>query len=420
MDASIEDPRLSTSVEVVFAKQPLPELGAQVTLRSMALSVVLGVVFCFVGLRIQVTAGIVPALNMPITVLSFFLLKCSVRLLHKGGLTTLPFTRQENMFLMTCVVTCLNLTVTGGFATSLIGMTSIVAKTLSDDPDPRDVVDNVPTTKWILYFFLIGLAGVFANIPFTQVMIIDYNLLFPTGTVIGQLINSFHTPEGAYVAKLQVMAIFKAFFGSFTWSVFQWFYTSGNGCGFQNFPSFGLGLYKRRFYFDFSALYVGLGMICPLMVNLGLLFGAIVSWGFLYPFLETKQGQWYETESPSSLKGLNGYKVFITVALIVTDGLINFVTLITSAAINFYQMRQEGDTSGLANYINKLHPSLNYDERKRIEVFMASRIPIAGPVAAYVACAAVTAGAVPAMSPCRRCSARSGSTTSPRCTRPCR
>uniref|UniRef100_A0A0D9WED9 Uncharacterized protein n=1 Tax=Leersia perrieri TaxID=77586 RepID=A0A0D9WED9_9ORYZ len=349
MDATIGDPRLA-SVEAVFEKQPLPDFWGLVTLRSMAVSVLLGIVFCFVGMRIQMTTGFVPALNMPVTVLSFFLLKWVIMLLQKCGFSMMPYTRQENMFLMTCAITCLNLTVTGGYATAIVGLTSTVAKTLSDDVDPKDIVDNVPTGKLMVYFFLIGMAGILSNVPFHQVMLIDYKLLFPTGSVIGQLINSFHTPEGAYVAK---------------------------------------------FYFDFSATYIGLGMICPHIVNFGLLFGAVISWGFLYPFLESKHGEWYETDNPSNLNGVNGYKVFISVTLIVTDGLINFVTLITSAAINFYYIRQEHGT-GVANYINK-HPSLNYDDRKRIEMFLAYRIPISWPAAGYIACASISMVAMPAM-----------------------
>ena len=50
-------------------------------------------------------------------------------------------------------------------------------------------------------------------------------------------------------------------------------------------------------------------MICPPMVNITLLAGGITSWGFLFPFLETKSGQWYHTSSPTSLVGSNGYKV---------------------------------------------------------------------------------------------------------------
>uniref|UniRef100_A0A0D9ZW95 Uncharacterized protein n=1 Tax=Oryza glumipatula TaxID=40148 RepID=A0A0D9ZW95_9ORYZ len=365
MDASIGDPRLM-SVEAAFEKNPLPGFSWLVTPRAMAVAVLLGIVFCFVGMRIQMMTGFVPALNMPVTVLSFFLLKVLARQLQKWRLTVVPFTRQENMFLITCVITCLNLAITGGFATAITGMGTIVAKTLADDLDPRDIIDYIPTGKLIIYFFLIGMAGVLSNIPLNQIMIIDYQLLFPTGSVIGHLINSFHTPEGS-------------------------------GCGFSSFPTFGLELYKRRFYIDFSATYIGVGMMCPHIVNFGLLFGAIISWGFLYPYLETKHGEWYQTDSPSNLDGLNGYKVFISVTLIVTDGLINFLILVTSAAINFYHIRQQQQqTSGLASYISK-NPSMNYDERKRIEMFLSSKIPMFVPVAAYVAWTAISMVAMPAM-----------------------
>ena len=67
--------------------------------------------------------------------------------------------------------------------------------------------------------------------------------------------------------------------------------------------------YTYRFFFDFSPSFVGLGMIVPHVVNFGLLFGAITSWGILFPFLDSKRGQWYHTDSTSSLNGADGYKV---------------------------------------------------------------------------------------------------------------
>jgi len=67
--------------------------------------------------------------------------------------------------------------------------------------------------------------------------------------------------------------------------------------------------YIYRFYFDFSASWVGLGMIVPHVVNFGLLFGGCISGGIIYPYLESKRGQWYYTKNPSSLDGVNGYKV---------------------------------------------------------------------------------------------------------------
>jgi hypothetical protein len=35
--------------------------------------------------------------------------------------------------------------------------------------------------------------------------------------------------------------------------------SNSHGCGFQDFPLFGLSAYKQRFYFDFSPSLVGVG-----------------------------------------------------------------------------------------------------------------------------------------------------------------
>lgn len=65
-----------------------------------------------------------------------------------------------------------------------------------------------------------------------------------------------------------------------------------------------------RFYFDFSMTYVGAGMICSHIVNLSLLFGAVLSWGIMWPLIRGLKGQWFpESISESSMKSLNGYKV---------------------------------------------------------------------------------------------------------------
>ncbi|KAL5203431.1 hypothetical protein ABZP36_014383 [Zizania latifolia] len=393
MDATIGEPSAAAPVERDFEGQPLPGAWGQVTLRAMAIAVLLGVVFCFVALRIHMTVGIVPGFNMPASVLSFYGLKGVTTLLRRCGIVPLPFTRQENVFLLSSVNICTTIAVTGGFATYIIGMTSTVAKTLVDEVDPREIVEQVPTGQWMFFLLLTGLMGILSILPFKEVMIVDYRLLFPMGTVTAHLINSFHTPQGAYIANLQVMTLLKSFIGSFSWSLFQWFYTAGRDCGFQSFPAFGLELFKRRFYFDFSATYIGLGMICPQLVNFSLLFGSIISWGFLYPYLESKKGQWYQTDSPSSMDGSNGYKVFLGITMILTDGIFNFLTLIVKTSIDFYHKRQEND-SGMNKYMIK-DASLNYDDRKRIEVFLDNRIPVSVPLVGYIALATICSVVIP-------------------------
>ena len=48
-------------------------------------------------------------------------------------------------------------------------------------------------------------------------------------------------------------ALGKFFSFSFLWGFFQWFFTSGDGCGFANFPTFGLEAYENK-YVNFSKL----------------------------------------------------------------------------------------------------------------------------------------------------------------------
>ena len=65
-----------------------------------------------------------------------------------------------------------------------------------------------------------------------------------------------------------------------------------------------------RFYFDFSATYVGVGMICPYIINISVLLGGILSWGLMWPLIETRKGDWYPADlPPSNMHGLQGYKV---------------------------------------------------------------------------------------------------------------
>lgn len=70
-------------------------------------------------------------------------------------------------------------------------------------------------------------------------------------------------------------------------------------------------------------------MICSHLVNLSCLLGAVISWGIMWPIISKLQGDWFPADLPGySMQGLNGYKVFISIALIVGDGLYIFLKVI--------------------------------------------------------------------------------------------
>lgn len=130
--------------------------------------------------------------------------------------------------------------------------------------------------------------------------------------------------------------------------------------GWLGFVFIGWAFGFCRFYFDCSMSYIGAGMICSHLVNLSLLLGALLSWGIMWPLISGREGDWFPNMPPeSSMKSLNGYKVneyisrfdpwlltdnmsfgdiipysvllvmclqvFISIALILGDGLYNFL-----------------------------------------------------------------------------------------------
>ena len=51
-------------------------------------------------------------------------------------------------------------------------------------------------------------------------------------------------------------------------------------------------------------------MICPHIVNVSMMLGSILTWGFLWPYIDAKAGDWYPVGlKEHDFKGLFGYKV---------------------------------------------------------------------------------------------------------------
>ncbi|KAK3406141.1 hypothetical protein EUGRSUZ_K02316 [Eucalyptus grandis] len=273
----------------------------------------------------------------------------------------------------------------------------------STDPQSAPVYKN-PSLLWMTGFlFVVSFLGLFAVVPLRKIMIIDFKLSYPSGTATAHLINSFHTPEGAKLAKKQVKALGKFFSFSFLWGFFQWFYTAGDGCGFTEFPTLGLKALQYRFYFNFSATYVGVGMICPYIINISVLLGGILSWGLMWPLIETRKGHWYPAdESTTSMRGLQGYKVFIAIAMILGDGLYNFFKVLGRTLSGLYHQLRDREMSHvlpIANGSSLENPQVSYDDQRRTQLFLKDQIPTWLAVAGYVTIAAISTATLPHMFP---------------------
>ncbi|GLU21308.1 hypothetical protein SLE2022_374540 [Rubroshorea leprosula] len=354
----------------------------QITIRGLIASLAIGIIYSIIVTKLNLTTGLVPNLNVSAALLAFVFVRTWTTLLHKAGIFPTPFTRQENTIIQTCAVACYSIAVGGGFGSYLLGLNRKTYELAGTDT----VGNNPGSTKepgigWMTGFlFVSSFVGLLALVPLRKIMIIDYKLTYPSGTATAVLINGFHTPKGDEMAKKQVRAFMKFFSVSFLRAFFQWFYSGGDACGFVQFPTFGLKAWKNKFYFDFSTTYIGAGMICSHVVNLSLLLGAVLSWGIMWPLIDGLKGEWFpETLPETSMKSLNGYKVFISIALILGDGLYNFLKILFSTAKSIHdRMKNNGP---------KTHPDVqnkSIDDLKRNEVFVRESIPL------WVACAGYT------------------------------
>ncbi|KAF2309639.1 hypothetical protein GH714_004405 [Hevea brasiliensis] len=365
------------SVEQMFESQGVPSWREQLTWRAFGVSFVLSILFSFIVMKLNLTTGIIPSLNVSAGLLGFFFVRTWTKILEKSGLLKHPFTRQENTVIQTCVVAY------SGIAFS------------EDGKDTKD-----PALGWIIAFlFVISFLGLFSVVPLRKIMIIHFKLTYPSGTATAHLINSFHTPEGAKLAKKQVRELGKFFSFSFLWAFFQWFFKAEDYCGFSNFPTFGLKARDNMFFFDFSATYVGVGMICPYIINISVLLGGIISWGLMWPLIDTRKGHWYPADlSPKSLQGLQGYKVFIAISLILGDGLYNFCKVLTQTVTSFYyQFHAKGNRTDLpvADIPSPKMKKASFDDQRRTQLFLKDQIPTWFAITGYVTIAAISTAILP-------------------------
>ncbi|KAL5071256.1 hypothetical protein RYX36_022143 [Vicia faba] len=368
----------------------------QITVRGLITSIFIGIIYSVIVMKLNLTTGLVPNLNVSIALLGFVFIKLWTKILEKANIVSTPFTRQENTIIQTCAVACYSASYGGGFGSYLLGLNRKTYERVGGTSTPGNTSDTKePGIGWMTGFlFVTYFVGLTVLIPFRKMMIIDAKLPYPTGTATGVLINGFHTPKGNVMAKKQVKGFMRFFSFSLLWSFFQWFYAGGDHCGFTQFPTFGLKAWRNTFYFDFSMTYVGTGMICSHLVNLSLLFGAVVSWGIMWPLIRVLKGNWFLESLPeSSMKSLNGYKVFISIALILGDGLYNFIKIIYFSALNFQacMKRRNHRTVSVTDDDQNKTP----DDLTRDEFFIKESVPIWLACVGYVVLTVISINVIP-------------------------
>ncbi|XP_022739050.1 metal-nicotianamine transporter YSL1-like [Durio zibethinus] len=369
----------------------------QITIRGVIVSILIGTIYSVIAMKLNLTTGLVPNLNVSAALLAFIVIRTWTKVVQKAGFMSKPFTRQENTMIQTCAVACYSIAVGGGFASYLLGLNRKTYELSGVDTEGNSAYAvKEPGFGWMTGFlFVVCFVGLFVLIPLRKVLIVDLKLTYPSGLATAVLINGFHS-QGDKSAKKQVNGFLKYFSASFMWGFFQWFFSGKEGCGFKEFPTFGLKAWKQTFFFDFSLTYVGAGMICSHLVNLSLLFGAVLSYGLMWPLINRLKGEWFSEDlQESSMKSLYGYKVFVSVALILGDGLYNFLKILCFTLINIYgRLKNKNQNTADENNQKKTAKDL-----KQNEVFLRETIPMWIGIVGYVVLSILSIIVVPIMFP---------------------
>ena len=94
--ASGDEAAAAPSVERAFAGQPVPSWREQLTVRAFVVSFFLAVLFSVIVMKLNLTTGIIPSLNISAGLLGFFFVRLWTKAIESCGLLKQPFARQEN------------------------------------------------------------------------------------------------------------------------------------------------------------------------------------------------------------------------------------------------------------------------------------------------------------------------------------
>ncbi|KEH16135.1 metal-nicotianamine transporter YSL3-like protein [Medicago truncatula] len=78
----------------------------QITIRGLIASILIGIVYSVIVMKLNLTTGLVPNLNVSVALLGFVFIKLWTKILEKANIDSTPFTRQENTIIQTCAVAC--------------------------------------------------------------------------------------------------------------------------------------------------------------------------------------------------------------------------------------------------------------------------------------------------------------------------
>jgi OPT family oligopeptide transporter len=134
-----------------------------------------------------------------------------------------------------------------------------------------------------------------------------------------------------------------------------------------------------------------------------MLAGSLISWGLIWPYIETKAGDWYPKGLDNdNISGINGYRVFIGISMILADGLLHMLSILIRTL--YTVSKQEDNPQPMQNAGGQPFQCLNdildrtthsFDDRRRMQVFLRDRIPSMAPIMGYVFMSVISTVVIP-------------------------
>lgn len=111
----IEREELDEEIQTEFDKEvnSIPPWKKQITVRGLIASIVIGALYSMITMKLQLTIGLVPNLNVSAALLAFVFIQTWEKMLRKAGFASVPFTKQENTMIQTSAVACYSIAVGG-------------------------------------------------------------------------------------------------------------------------------------------------------------------------------------------------------------------------------------------------------------------------------------------------------------------
>ncbi|XP_039140558.1 probable metal-nicotianamine transporter YSL8 [Dioscorea cayenensis subsp. rotundata] len=358
------------SVEQMFERMEVPKWTEQLTPRSFVVS---------------------------LGPLAFVMLKFLTTIMDHMAILKVPFTRQENAVVHACLLACTSITLNGGFGTYYLAMNPYMGVNFNNPADSKQL-----DPKWlILFHFMTSFIGIFTVVPLSKVLLIRHKLKYPTGMTMANIINSFHAKNVTLMGRKQKMALLKAFIAAISWRELNWLFSASAMCGIASMPVLGFNALFLGFHFNFNTAAMAVGMLNELSVTIPMLLGAIFSWGWFWPYIVSKEGDWYKAGQPFiSMTGQSGYVVSVTIAIALGDGIFHMGIVVIQVCYEFYiRHKQKHLILPFSLWSGPEIPSMSYDDRRRTNLFVQDRIPIQVALGGYVLFATISAIVIPVLFP---------------------